>query len=80
MADFDIYQSNLARSQLTYDGEDCRRSLYTNTKADHPADHLTGGPCRCEEGDDSGWERSGVAMTVRWPPELRRTSPELEAG
>jgi hypothetical protein len=59
MSDFDIYRSDLAKSQLDYDARDYRRSLYTNTKSDHPANWATGEPCGCERGDDSAWERSG---------------------
>ncbi len=61
-----------------YDQEDYRRSLYTNTKADHPALWSTGEPCDCEAGGD-GWEREGIAMAVRWP---RRAAAEMdrEAG
>jgi hypothetical protein len=49
-----------------YDREDYRRSLYTNTKPDHPANPRTEGPCNCERGD-TAWERSGIAMRVDWP-------------
>jgi hypothetical protein len=52
-----------AARQAAYDQEDYRRSLYTNTKDDHPAIWATGQPCDCEA-DGTGWERSGVAMTV----------------
>lgn len=65
--EFDVYQSSLARSQLDYDHEDHRLSLYTNTKPDHRPNLRTGGPCNCERGDTT-WEESGVAMRVTWPP------------
>jgi hypothetical protein len=55
----DIYDGPLAREQMADDALDYRRSLYTNTKADHPANWLTGEPCGCERGDDSAWERHG---------------------
>jgi len=74
VSNFDIYRSNLAKSQLTYDAEDYRRSLYTNTKPDHEANHRTAGPCNCERGD-TAWERNGVAMKVRWPAKPER-APE----
>jgi hypothetical protein len=64
---YDIYQSDLARHQLADDALDYRRSLYTNVKADHPADELTGEPCDCETGG-ARWEKNGVAARVEWPP------------
>lgn len=50
--------SRPAEWQAEYDTKDYRRSLYTNTKDDHPANWLTGEPCGCERGDDSAWDRS----------------------
>ena len=80
-AEWDIYQSSLARSQLDYDAQDYRRSLYTNTKPDHEADHLTGEPCDCEAGG-ARWETNGIAMRVQWPPlpQYAAAAPQLEAG
>ena len=83
----DIYASSLGNHQLAYDAEDYRRSLYTNVKADHPANDLTGEPCDCE-GGDTRWERNGIAMGVHWPPQprheatesARQAEPEAEAG
>lgn len=68
----DVYESGARDLQLRYDAEDCRRSLYTNTKPDHAPDWRTGEPCNCEHGD-SAWARNGVAMTVTWPPERINT-------
>ena len=79
--DFDVYDSRLAASQLRYDREPCRVSLYANLKPDHAPDWLTGAPCDCEAGGDR-WERNG-AMRVRWPRDARREPEpdrELEAG
>jgi hypothetical protein len=59
----------LAAEQLRRDQGDVRRSLYTNTKDDHPRDDLTGEPCRCGQGDDTAWIRHGNAMKVLWPPQ-----------
>jgi hypothetical protein len=59
----------LARERERRDQLDYRRSLYTNTKPDHPGDDLTGQPCRCQKGDDTAWERHGIAMKVLWPPQ-----------
>ena len=73
---WDIYQSDLRENQLSRDAVDYRRSLYTNTKPDHPGNWLTGEPCRCEKGDDRGWERSGNAMTVQWPRQPDTRLPE----
>ena len=72
MSDYDIYRSDLAKSQLARDAKDYRRSLYTNTKPDHEPNHRTGGPCNCERGD-TAWE-NGVAMRVRWPPQPPRAT------
>jgi hypothetical protein len=74
VSDYDIYRSDLAKSQLARDARDCRRSLYTNTKPDHEPNHSTGGPCNCERGD-TAWE-NGVAMRVRWPPQQPERAPE----
>jgi hypothetical protein len=74
-SEFDIYQSDLAKHQLEYDTKDYRRSLYTNTKPDHPASPRTEGPCNCERGDDA-WERSGIAMKVLWPPQPGTQAPQ----
>lgn len=80
MSDFDVYRSGLAKSQLAYDGQDYRRSLYTNTKPDHEANHRTGGPCNCERGD-TAWERNGIAMKVQWPRrELDARTPQRPRG
>jgi hypothetical protein len=82
---FDIYRSDLADSQLRHDAKDYRRALYTNTKADHPANWLTGEPCGCEGGDDSAWERHGfrsggpfVAGSLR--PEYDPCGPGIPAA
>jgi hypothetical protein len=64
-----------AEWQAAYDAEDYRRSLYTNTKDDHPAIDLTGEPCDCPAGG-ARWERNGFAMRVEWPP----PAPWSEAG
>jgi hypothetical protein len=77
--EFDVYQSELAARQLGRDMEDYRRALYTNTKADHPANHLTGEPCDCEAGG-TYWETKGIAMRVQWPPLPQFAAPQLEAG
>ncbi len=45
-SEFDIYRSALAKHQLEYDAEGYRRSLYTNTKPDHPANPAHRGPVR----------------------------------
>jgi hypothetical protein len=66
--EFDIYQSELARRQVEYDAVDYRRSLYTNTKADHEADRLTGEPCGCERGDDTSWEPYGFRSGGHFVP------------
>jgi hypothetical protein len=67
--------STAAERQAEYDAKDYRRSLYTNTKDDHPADWLTGEPCRCEHGDDHAWVRAGNAMKVLWPPQPETRTP-----
>jgi hypothetical protein len=54
----DVYDSERARLRLEEDAEDYNRSLYTNTKDDHPANPITGLPCGCESGDDS-WAKLG---------------------
>lgn len=64
MSEYDVYRGDprtdqRTKWQLADDALDYRRSLYTNTKADHPANWLTGEPCGCERGDDSAWERHG---------------------
>ena len=64
--------------QANWDRQDYRRSLYTNTKADHPALNPSGQPCDCEAGG-TGWERRGVAMAVRWP-RAQAADPQREAG
>jgi hypothetical protein len=69
---FDVYRSSLAKSQLDYDREDYRRSLYTNTKPDHPRNPRTEEPCDCERGGRD-WEK-GEAMRVEWPPERERSA------
>jgi hypothetical protein len=61
-----------------WDQQDYRRSLYTTAEADHPALNPSGQPCDCEAGG-TGWERSGVAMTVRWPRAVA-AEREREAG
>lgn len=63
--------------QAKYDSKDYRRSLYTNTKPDHPLHPLTDGPCDCEIGG-SGWER-GEAMRVRWPSLAALKEIDLQA-
>ena len=64
--------------QERWDRQPYRRSLYTNTKADHPALNPSGRACDCEAGG-TGWERSGVAMAVRWPRALAAET-DREAG
>lgn len=54
----DVYDSGRAWVRLAEDAEDCNRSLYTNTKDDHPADPITGLPCGCESGNDN-WAKAG---------------------
>ncbi len=62
---WDVYASDLAEHQLVYDDAPYRRSLYTNTKDDHPYPFTTGEPCGCEARDDS-WAQTG-AMSVHFP-------------
>jgi hypothetical protein len=56
----------LAAERERYDQRDYRRSLYTNTKDDHPRDEMTGERCRCSS-PDAFWSkvafRSGGPFT-----------------
>jgi hypothetical protein len=71
----DIYESDLAGRQFAYDMQPCRQSLYTNTKADHPAG------CACEQGEWSHGFSPGAALRAEYDPcGPGAPSPGLEAG
>jgi hypothetical protein len=55
----------LAAERERRDQLDYRRSLYTNFKSDHPANDLTGEPCRCEQGNDRDWHGFSPGTPVR---------------
>lgn len=76
LGELDIYDSPGATEQEEYDLKDYRRSLYINTKDDHPCPWTTAAPCGCESGDDA-WAESG-AMSVHFP--RARSEPDIEAG
>jgi hypothetical protein len=71
---FDIYQSDLATRQLADDALDYRRSLYTNTKADHPDG------CPCARGYwDHGFS-PGAPLRAEYDPcgpGIRERAPEV---